>query len=254
MTGLLRLLGWAHLIAVGCYILLILNCVSAMNVNQRRAPSISRSRWARMENSDGWQASPGPYISGALPSLVPAAATVLQHMHRSVDDGMPFIPVMPPISSPSSPAVPAGDGSTYEVLVGRKSSLAESAAAETVAPLTGSPDVVTGRVAVASEERFVDAAAASETASVAGQSHQFQPSILVPVVENHPAQQPNEDDDDEMAQIAQDRSDKYIGGDDRLPTILKKTDDENLPPGSFYLPAVSRNVDEYYSDSEEVNI
>ena len=203
---------WASLLS-----LLALICISgAMNVN--RPPG----RWARNEQfDDGWRGSLGPFDPLREPSA------------RRTQDEIPFQPL--PSSEPIIPTTAAaaggeGGGGIYELVVGRKSSQSDSLQA--AASAFGSPDVIIGRVMPSDDADIQTAAAVSSltTEAVVGHSHY-----------NSEIEGITTDVTDATAVTQQQQ---------RQHNILKKTD-LLLPPGSFYLPAVSRHSGEYYSQSEQ---
>lgn len=201
---------WLLIAAAG----LIYSGGPALSLAVNRPPS---TRWARMEDADGWTGSAPPYASAA------AAASIV-----AADAGLLFAPS----SSPEG---------LYEVLVGRKSSLTPPAAAGGEAQ-TGSPDVVIGRV--------VPDALPSTATAVAGQSHQFQ--SIVPVQDHLQAASRSADQGESAESGAAAEAQDRAGNNDE-DVLIKRTEQQQiLPPGSFYLPAVSRNDDEYFSQSEQV--
>ena len=209
---------------------------SSLNVNRLS------SRWARSDDdSDGWQASNGPYNPGPYPISRPAAVTEVvptaltastASTFRKADEGLPILTA-------------ASAEGFYEVLVGMKSPISETMGVGSNFSPTGSPDVIIGRVM--SSTGGIES---TTTASGIGYSHPPQPIVPVTtVIEEDKRKAENEDTKaEERSEIrdALEMESRSTSAD----SLIKKND-YTLPPGSFYLPAVSRKDHQYYSDSEK---
>ena len=208
-----------------------------LNVNR---PS---SRWARSDDSsDGWKASNGPYNSEPYPILRPAVTSVapsvsLESPAPARKDDILAVQNLPLLTALS----PEG---FYELVVGKKSPLSGGESiggggSNSNTP-TGSPDVIIGRVMSAGGGGGIESASTTTAASVTGYSHPAQQPAI-------PVKEKAEGERSEIRELLEMES--------RSPSVvtqesLIKKNDYSLPPGSFYLPAVSTKANQYYSDSE----
>ncbi|XP_057371309.1 uncharacterized protein LOC130692246 [Daphnia carinata] len=210
---------------------------SSLNVNR------PTNRWARSDDaSDGWQASNGPYNPGPYPISRPAVTEVIPTASTTstastvstvpkADEGLHFL----------TAASPEG---FYEVMVGNKSPISGMMGAGGNYASTGSPDVIIGRV--------MSATAGIESATTtSGIGYSHPPGLVsstTTVIEEEKKKTEAEKETEERSEIrdALEMESRSTSGD----SFFKKND-YSLPPGSFYLPAVSRKDHKYYSDSEK---
>jgi hypothetical protein len=232
-----RVMASAITMQILCWIsIALISHGSSLNVDRLS------NRWARSDDgSDGWQASNGPYNPGPYPisrpvvtEVVPTALTAsTASTFRKVDEGLPFLTA-------------ASAEGFYEVLVGKKSPISETMGVGGGNSPTGSPDVIIGRVM--SSTTGIES---TTTASAAiGYSHPPQPIVPVPatVTQDEKKKADEEVKAEERSKIrdALEMESRSTSDD----SLIKKND-YSLPPGSFYLPAVSRKDHQYYSDSEK---
>jgi len=230
-----RVMAAAITMQILCWICIaLISHGSSLNVDRLS------NRWARSDDgSDGWQASNGPYNPGPYPvsrpvvtEVVPTALTAsTASTFRKVDEGLPFLTA-------------ASAEGFYEVLVGKKSPISETVGVGGSNSPTGSPDVIIGRVM--SSTGGIES---TTTASGIGYSHPLQPIVPLPTVTEDDKKKADEEvKAEERSEIrdALEMESRSTSAD----SLIKKND-YTLPPGSFYLPAVSRKDHQYYSDSEK---
>ena len=193
-------------------LLFLIGTIGALSVNR------PTGRWARNEQyDDGWRASTGPFDPVREPSA--------RHKTTAQDETLSFPPSsepalsMLPTTAAETGATAEGRGGFYELVVGRKSSLVDSSHQTAVVAASGSPDVIIGRVMPG------DGGDISTAAAVGGHSYY----------------------NSEIDRSLEDTTDSSTLSQQQF----SKKSDLLLPPGSFYLPAVSRHSGEYYSQSEE---
>lgn len=218
-----------------CWISIVLiSHGSSLNVNR------PTNRWARSDDaSDGWQASNGPYNPGPYPISRPAVTEVIPTASTTstastvpkADEGLHFL----------TAASPEG---FYEVMVGKKSPISGMMGAGGNYVSTGSPDVIIGRV-------MSSTGGIESTTTTSGIGYSHPPGLVsstTTVVEDEKKKTEAEKEAEERTEIrdALEMESRSTSAD-----IFIKKNDYTLPPGSFYLPAVSRKDHKYYSDSEK---
>ncbi|KAI9565428.1 hypothetical protein GHT06_009220 [Daphnia sinensis] len=207
---------------------------SSLNVNR------PTNRWARSDDaSDGWQASNGPYNPGPYPISRPAVTEAIPTASTTstastvpkADEGLHFL----------TAASPEG---FYEVMVGKKSPISGMMGAGGNYASTGSPDVIIGRV-------MSSTGGIETTTTTSGIGYSHPPGLVsstTTVIEDETMKTEAEKEAEERSEIrdALEMESRSTSGD-----FFIKKNDYTLPPGSFYLPAVSRKDHKYYSDSEK---
>lgn len=241
-------------------------------ISHGRSLNLNRpsSRWARSDDSsDGWQASNGPSFLAepvATYSVVssPRTTSTTTHTQSSTSSTPTSSSSVRTVREEGSPFLPAtSPEGFYEVVVGKKSPVSsELPMGAGSNASTGSPDVIIGRVM---STTGVIESAPTTTTSVVGYSHplsQFQPVVTSQHARNDEMKmmmivdQNNGEEKAAHQDQTEDRSDidgELLEMESRSSGSLinKKADYPLLPPGSFYLPAVSRQTNQYFSNSEQ---
>lgn len=206
--------------------------------------SHSSERWARGEDlSDGWVGSMSPFPSG---EDVPVQRVHHNTVTSTVTPSVRSIEELAPATTPGTVE------GLFEVVVGKKSPMTESVGSSGA---SGSPDVIIGRVMPTLKSINFPT---TSTTAVTGQTAQTQSTV-----KPSDAAQEDDDDDDDAEEKTEDseevkattveadeRSDADSSEDSSTEEAAQRND-VALPLGSFYLPAVSNEPDEYYSEREQ---